>query len=150
MARPMTEREREEFLAALHVAVLSVQSDDGRPPLAVPVFYHYAPGGNLTFFTNTQGTRSRKVRLITKAQMLTFVVQQENPPYKFVMVEGSVVDAARPPEAEAMLPIVRRYMPEEYAQGFVQGELSHPDSQLVLYTVRPDRWSSTDFSEEPS
>lgn len=148
MAGPMTERQREDFLAAPHIAILSVQSDDGRPPLAVPVFYHYEPGGNLTFFTNTQGRKSRKVRLIQKAQALTFVVQQEDPPYKYVMVEGSVIDVARPPQADVMLPIVRRYMPEEFAQGFVQGELSHADSQLVLYTVRPDRWASNDFSED--
>jgi hypothetical protein len=32
------------------------------------------------------------------------------------------------------------------AQGFVQEELGRADSELVLYTVRPDRWLTFDFS----
>lgn len=44
--------------------------------------------------------------------------------------------------------VARRYLPEEYAQGFVEAELTHPTSQLVLFTVRPDRWLSFDFADE--
>jgi nitroimidazol reductase NimA-like FMN-containing flavoprotein (pyridoxamine 5'-phosphate oxidase superfamily) len=39
MPRQLTERERQEFLAEPHIGVLSVASDDDRPPLTVPVRY---------------------------------------------------------------------------------------------------------------
>ena len=47
-----------------------------------------------------------------------------------------------------MLAIARRYLPEEAAQGFVQSELARPESTLVLFTIRPDRWLTADFGED--
>jgi nitroimidazol reductase NimA-like FMN-containing flavoprotein (pyridoxamine 5'-phosphate oxidase superfamily) len=145
MPGPLTEQEREEFLAEPRVGVVSVAGDGERPPLTVPVWHAYEPGGNLSFFTGTQGRRARKIDLIERAGVLTFSVQHGEMPFKYVTVEGTVVGADRPPSAEQMLAVARRYLPEEAAQGFVEGELSHPASQLVLFTVRPDRWISFDF-----
>ena len=146
MPRPLTEHERDAFLAERHVATLSVASDSDRPPLTVPVWYGYQPGGHLTFFTGSQGRKARKSRLIEKAGALSLSVQREELPYRYVTVEGTVVQTDRPPSAEQLLAVVHRYLPEEMAQGFVQGELGRADSELVLYTVRPDRWLTFDFS----
>jgi uncharacterized protein len=148
MPRPLTKQEREAFLADIHVATLSVASDSDRPPLTIPVWYHYQPGGNVTFFTNTQGSKTRKVRLIEKAGVLSLAVQREAIPYKFVTVEGTVTKTDRSPSAEQLFVIVSRYLPEEMAQGFVKTELDRPasESELVHYTIRPDRWLSMDFS----
>lgn len=149
MTQPhMTAQEREAFLAERHIGVLSVASDDQRPPLTVPLWYGYQPGGNLTFFTGTMGRKARKTRLIDKAGVLSLNVQQEEQPYKYVTVEGTVVRVDRPPSSEQMLAIVRRYLSEEMAQGMVKAELEHPDSELVLFTIRPDRWLASDFSED--
>jgi nitroimidazol reductase NimA-like FMN-containing flavoprotein (pyridoxamine 5'-phosphate oxidase superfamily) len=148
MTRQMTEQERQEFLAEPHIGVLSVASNDDRPPLTVPVWYGYRPGGNISFFTGTQGRKARKTRLIRKAGVLSLTVQREEFPYKYVTVEGTVVGTDRPPSAERMLAVVRRYLPEEAARGFVASELEHPSSELVLFTIRPDRWLTADFAEE--
>jgi nitroimidazol reductase NimA-like FMN-containing flavoprotein (pyridoxamine 5'-phosphate oxidase superfamily) len=148
MPRQLTEQERQEFLAEPHVGVLSVASDSDRPPLTVPVFYGYQPGGNLTIFTGTQGRKARKTRLIQKAGVLSLSVQREEFPYKYVTVEGTVVRTDKPPSAEQLLAIVRRYMPEEQAQGFVKAELEFPVSELVLFTIRPDRWLTFDFADQ--
>ena len=150
MPRQMTEHERQEFLSELHVAVLSVASDGDRPPLTVPVWYGYEPGGNVTFFTGTQGRKARKTRLIEKAGVLSLAVQREEFPYRYVTVEGTVVGADRPPSAEQMLAITRRYLPEEAARGFVAAELENVGAELVLFAVRPDRWMTADFSDEAS
>jgi nitroimidazol reductase NimA-like FMN-containing flavoprotein (pyridoxamine 5'-phosphate oxidase superfamily) len=147
MTSTLNEQEREAFLAEPRVAVLSVASDDDRPPLTVPVWYGYEPGGNLTFFTGTQGWKARKTRLIEKAGVLSLSVQHAEFPYRYVTVEGTVVRADRPPTAEQALAVVRRYLPEEHAQGFVQAELGRPDSEFVLFTVRPDRWLTADFGK---
>ena len=148
MTRPMTEQEREEFLAEPHIGVVSVASDDERPPLAVPVWYGYRPGGDISFFTGTQGRKARKTRLIRRAGVLSLSVQRDEFPYRYVTVEGTVVREDRPPSAAQMLAVARRYLPEEAARGFVEAELGSPGPELVLFTVRPDRWLTADFSEE--
>ena len=148
MTRPMTEQERQEFLAEPHIGVVSVASDDDRPPLAVPVWYGYRPGGDITFFTGTQGRKARKTGLIRRAGVLSLSVQRQEFPYRYVTVEGTVVREDRPTPAEQMLAVARRYLPEEAACGFVEAELGTPGPELVLFTVRPDRWLTADFAEE--
>jgi uncharacterized protein len=143
----LTVPQSQEFLGEPRVAVLSVASDGGRPPHAVPVWYAYQPGGDISFFTSTQGRTARKVRLIERAGVVTVTVQQPEFPYKYVTVEGTVVRADRPPSAEQMLAVVRRYLPEEMAHGFVGAELGNPASRVVLFTVRPERWLSFDFGD---
>ena len=130
--------------------MLSVASDDDRPPLTVPVWYGYRPGSNISFFTGTQGRKARKTGLIRKAGVLSLSVQREEFPYKYVTVEGTVVQVDRPPSAEQMLAIARRYLPEEAARAFVTAELGHPGTELVLFTVRPDRWLTADFTDDAS
>ena len=148
MPRPLTEQERQAFLAEPHIGVLSVASGADRPPHTTPVWYAYQPGGNVTFFTGTQGRRSRKVDLIRRAGALSLTVQRDEFPYKYVTVDGTVVRTDRPPSADQVLAIVRRYLPKEAAQGVVAAELDHPAPEFVLFTVRPDRWLSFDFGDD--
>jgi uncharacterized protein len=149
MPRAMGEAEREAFLADVHVGVLSVAAGVGKAPMTMPVWYAYEPGGTITFFTGTGGRRARKSPLIEREGVVTFLAQRETVPYKYVAVEGTVVGTERPPSAALMLAVVRRYLPEETAQGFVQLELGRPPeaSELVAYRVRPDRWRTSDFSQ---
>lgn len=149
MPRPqMTVAEREAFLAEPRVAVVSVVNGDDRPPLTTPVWYHYQPGGEVTFFTNTMGRASRKARLIDRAGRLSLCVQQPEMPYRYVTVEGTVVRTDQPPAPEAFLAIARRYLPEAHAQGMLAGEQATPGPGPILYTVRPDRWLTFDLSPE--
>jgi nitroimidazol reductase NimA-like FMN-containing flavoprotein (pyridoxamine 5'-phosphate oxidase superfamily) len=147
MPRPMTEQERQAFLAEPRVAVLSVARGDDRPPHATPVWYGYRPGGEITFFTGTQGRKSRKTDLIQNAGVLSLTVQRADFPYRYVTVEGTVVRADRPPSAEQALAVVRRYLPEDQARGFVEAELAAATTEFVLFTVRPDRWLTFDFGD---
>jgi len=146
MPGPLTDAERDAFLAEPHVAVLAIPRGE-RPPHTTPVWYHHEPGGNVTFFTGTQGRRSRKAELIEAAGVVSLCVQQETFPYRYVTIEGTIIRSDRAPSAEQALAIVRRYLPEEQAQGFVAAELDHPSGEFVLYSVRPDHWHSLDFSD---
>jgi nitroimidazol reductase NimA-like FMN-containing flavoprotein (pyridoxamine 5'-phosphate oxidase superfamily) len=143
----MTTEEREAFLAEPHVGVLSVNNDGGRPPLSVPVWYSYEPGGNLTFFTGTQGRTAQKTALIERAGAISFTVQYPLPPYKYVTIEGSVIGVDRPPSAHQVLAIVRRYLPEEQAQQFTEAELGLQSPSFALFTIRPDTWLTSDFGK---
>jgi nitroimidazol reductase NimA-like FMN-containing flavoprotein (pyridoxamine 5'-phosphate oxidase superfamily) len=146
--RSLTGSEREQFLTEARVGVLSVAADaDGRPPLTVPVWYDYRPGGDVVFFTGTGGTRSRKARLLERVGAFSLNVQRADPPYRYVTVECTVVATDRAPAADAVAAIVRRYLPEDVAQGMAAAETADPDSPFVLYTARPDRWLTGDFSD---
>jgi PPOX class probable F420-dependent enzyme len=138
--KAFSEPERQEFLAALHVGVLSVAAD-GRPPASVPIWYDYTPGGNIRLST---GASSRKARLIERAGAVSLVVQHEEPPYQYVVVEGTVIDTAKPAPLDVRAAIAIRYLGEEGGREFVRSLEGH---ETVLFTIRPDRWLTADFSD---
>jgi PPOX class probable F420-dependent enzyme len=138
--RSLSESERQGFLADKHVAVLSVAAADGRPPASVPIWYDYTPDGDIRINT---GTSSRKARLIERAGVVTLVVQREEPPYQYVVVEGTVVETTRPVPVEVQEAIAIRYLGEEGGRAFVR---SMEGVEEVLFTIRPDRWLSADFT----
>jgi uncharacterized protein len=140
--KAFTDPERQEFLAALHVGVLSVAATDGRPPASVPIWYDYTPGENIRINT---GASSRKARLIERAGAATLIVQHEEPPYQYVVVEGTVIETTTPTPQEVREAIAIRYLGEEGGRAFVRS-LDGQDS--VLFTIRPDRWVTADFSDE--
>jgi nitroimidazol reductase NimA-like FMN-containing flavoprotein (pyridoxamine 5'-phosphate oxidase superfamily) len=136
-----SESARQEFLAAKHVGVLSVAADD-RPPASVPMWYGYTPGGNILINT---GASSRKAKLIEQAGAVSLVVQHEEPPYQYVVVEGTVIDTTTPAPLEVREAIAIRYLGEEGGRAFVK---SFEGNASVLFTIRPDRWITADFSGE--
>jgi nitroimidazol reductase NimA-like FMN-containing flavoprotein (pyridoxamine 5'-phosphate oxidase superfamily) len=147
MPRPLTELEREAFLADPHIAVLSLPSDDDRPPLAFPIWYGYQPGGEITYYTHRTEPKSRKLRLLHQGTAVSLCVQREELPYKYVTVEGTVVTVNEAPTAEQQFAIVRRYLSADDAQAYINGELASGVA-LVLFTIRPDRWAGFDFGED--
>ncbi|OBH81572.1 pyridoxamine 5'-phosphate oxidase family protein [Mycobacterium sp. E2989] len=137
--KAFTESERQEFLAGKHVAVLSVAAD-GRPPASVPIWYDYTPGGDIRIMT---GASSRKTRLIERAGAVTLVVQREEPPYQYVVVEGSIVETTDPAPHDVQEAIAIRFLGEEGGRAFIR---SMEGVEEVMYTIRPDRWLSADFT----
>lgn len=138
--KAFSESERQEFLADKHVAVLSVAATEGRPPASVPIWYDYTPGGNIRIMT---GASSRKARLIEQTGTVTLVVQREEPPYQYVVVEGSIVETTKPAPLDVAEAVAIRYLGEEGGRAFVR---SMEGVEEVLFTIRPDRWLSADFT----
>jgi len=134
----MTVGEREEFLAAMHIGVLAVERADG-PPVSVPVWYRYAPGGVVEFIT---GRDSEKARLLERAGHASMCAQRETLPYAYVTVEGAVEfsDASE----DDRLDIATRYLGAELGADYVAATASH-DS--VLVRLRPERWRTTDYAK---
>jgi hypothetical protein len=137
--------ERDAFMREPHVGVLSVASDDDRPPLTVPVWYAY--DGLITFFTGTDGRKARKTRLIEHAGALSFCVQKADFPYRYATAECTVVDVERTPSVDKVVAITERYLPADAARAMAEAQLSHPAGTFVLFTARPDRWSSMDVDD---
>lgn len=138
--KAFSESQRQEFLADKHVAVLSVAATEGRPPASVPIWYDYTPGGNIRIMT---GASSRKARLIERAGAVTLVVQREEPPYQYVVVEGTIVETTKPAPVDVAEAVAIRYLGEEGGRAFVR---SMEGVEEVLFTIRPDRWLSADFT----
>jgi nitroimidazol reductase NimA-like FMN-containing flavoprotein (pyridoxamine 5'-phosphate oxidase superfamily) len=83
----LTREEREEFLAQPHIAALSVNAEDARGPLTVPIWYQYTPGGEPWVLT---GVASRKTRLIEAAGYFSLMVDRSAPTARYVAVDGPV------------------------------------------------------------
>jgi len=149
MSFAMSVTEREQFLAGLHVGVLSVavkgdgEAGGGRGPLAVPVWYDYQTGGQVSVIT---GRSSRKGRAIRAAGRMSLCAQDESPPYRYVSVEGPVVvEELDPAERLAM---ARRYLGSEGGDQYVASN-PDPDREGVMFRMRPEHWVSGDFGRQP-
>jgi PPOX class probable F420-dependent enzyme len=139
MPQNMSQAEREEFLAAVHVGVLSVATGDGNGPLTVPVWYSYQPGGAVMLST---GSGTRKARAIRAAGRFSLCVQDEQPPYKYVTVEGPAV-IGDVTQAER-LALARRYLGVEGGDAYIASSPS-ADGQVAI-TLTPEHWLTADFS----
>jgi nitroimidazol reductase NimA-like FMN-containing flavoprotein (pyridoxamine 5'-phosphate oxidase superfamily) len=138
----MTRKEREEFLADLHVGIISIP-DEGRGPLTVPVWYAYQPGGELRLVT---ARASRKGRLLEKARRFSLCAQTEAAPYKYVSVEGPIVALEASDVERDLRPIARRYLGTEQGDAYItESREEHADN--VLVRMRPERWLAFDFSK---
>ena len=135
----MSRAEREEFLAGVHVGVLSVASGDGGGPLAVPVWYTYQPGGTVNVST---GRGTRKARDIGAAGRFTLCAQDERPPYKYVTVEGPAV-MADATDAER-LELARKYLGTEGGDAYLA---ANPGGSQVMIRMTPEHWLSRAYSD---
>jgi nitroimidazol reductase NimA-like FMN-containing flavoprotein (pyridoxamine 5'-phosphate oxidase superfamily) len=142
MSYTMSRKEREAYLADVHVAVLSIPTE-GRGPLSAPVWYGYEPGREVWFCT---GRDSRKGKLLRDGVQVSLCVQTETAPYKYVTVEGPVTSIA-PSDIEADLrPLARRYLGDEGGDRYVE---STADTQGggIRVAMRPSRWLSVDYGK---
>ena len=137
----MTESERQDFLDDLHVGVLGIERADG-PPLVLPVWYSYEPGGDVEVLTRAS---SLKGRLVAAAGRASLCAQQEELPYKYVSVEGSVtIDELGADAHDAVEPMAVRYLGEEMGRAYAANS-DTPDE--IRIRITPDRWFSVDYAK---
>ena len=135
----MSAAEREQFLADVHVGVLSAAMGTAGKTLVVPVWYSYHPGGLLTVLT---GRQSRKAAAIRAAGRFGLCVQDDSPPYRYVSVEGPVLREEELDPAER-LAMACRYLGSRDAIQYVTDN-PDPGRENVAFRMRPERWLSQD------
>ena len=142
MSLAMTTAEREEFLAEVHVATVTVADDDGRGPLALPLWYDYRPGGEIVVVTDTN---SRKTQLIRKAGRVTICVQVQQMPYRYASVEGPVttIDTVT---VEERWELARRYLGPEDADRYIDATRDATDRMCAIH-IRPEHWLTRDYTK---
>jgi PPOX class probable F420-dependent enzyme len=141
MARDMTEDERRAFLAeGTRTGKLATVRADGRPHV-VPIWF-VLDGDDLIFNT---GADSLKGKALRRDPRVTLCVDDERPPYAFVMVEGTVTLSD---DVEAMLPwstaIGGRYMGADRAEEF--GRRNAVDGELLVRLTPTRIVAKTDVS----
>ncbi len=140
----MTKKERESFLADLHVGVLSIP-ENGRGPLTAPVWYTYDPGGEVRFTTERS---SRKGKLLARGKRVSFVVQMETPPYKYVSVEGPVTLVETADIERDVRPLAHRYLGKEIGDGYIDSFRGmYERGETILVKIRPERWLTVDYAK---
>ncbi|NQY55906.1 MAG: pyridoxamine 5'-phosphate oxidase family protein [Ilumatobacteraceae bacterium] len=138
----MTDDERQQFLADLHVGVLGIERADG-PPLVVPVWYDYNAGGDVEVYT---GADSLKGRLAAAAARGSLCAQTESLPYKYVTVEGPVMlEPLVEADLEKLSAMAIRYLGEELGAGYAAGQSIEGQVRLRLW---PQRWLSVDYGRQ--
>ena len=142
MTLAMTRRERENFLADLHVGVISIP-DEGRGPLTVPVWYAYEPGGDLRVIT---ARTSRKGLLLEKVRRFSLCAQTEMPPYKYVSVEGPIVGVDAAHVDRDLRPLAHRYLGAEAGEAYITSTREEHVNN-ILVRMRPERWLTVDFAK---
>jgi nitroimidazol reductase NimA-like FMN-containing flavoprotein (pyridoxamine 5'-phosphate oxidase superfamily) len=143
MSLAMTKKEREAFLSDVRVGVLTV-ADGERGPLTCPVWYQYAPGGDIVFVT---GKSSRKAARLRAAGRATFLVQTEELPYKYVSVEGPVVGLDDADVDADVRPIAHRYLGKEIGDAYVTSTRVENPAGDVVVRIRPERWQTVDYAK---
>jgi len=141
----MTREEREAFLAETHVGVVAI-AEEGRAPLAVPVWYAYEPGGEIRFVT---GPSSRKGRLLKQAARASLCVQTETAPYKYVSVEGPASVGPVKDFERDVRQVAHRYLGHDLGEMYLAATADdRKKSGEVLVTIRPQRWYCVDYGKK--
>lgn len=137
----MNRAEREEFLAAPRIGVISIpRQANTQAPLTAPIWYDYEKGGELSFLT---GPNSAKGKLLEPNGRVTLVAQQEAMPYAYVSVECTVTDIRESTEEEDRT-MAHRYLGAEMGDAYVQ---ANSGSESVRVALRADRWLTVDYSK---
>lgn len=117
MPQVLSTAEREALLAEVRVAVVAIAAET-RGPLAVPVWYAYAPGGEIGLWMDGV---SAKVRHLRREGRLTLCVQDATPPYRYLSVEGRVIGIAPIDVERDLRPLVARYLGADAVDSYLDG-----------------------------
>lgn len=136
--RTRKQAEREQFLAEPHTATLSVSLGAHRGPLAVPIWYHYTPGGRPWVLT---GAGTRKAQTIEAAGFFSLMAQRLEPSRRYVAVDGAVsrIDRATDDQIENL---TRRYLDGAAAKRHI--DFLHTLGEHLVITMSPGHWLYSD------
>jgi PPOX class probable F420-dependent enzyme len=143
MADEMTPQARRAFLTSgTRTAIVATTRADGRPH-AVPVCF-VLDGDDVLFLTNEATAKGRALQRDPRA---TLVVDDETPPFAFVMIEGTAQLSRRPDDIDRVAPeIAERYDGADGIEDFVR--FAH-EALGTLVRVTPTRIVALDRVGEP-
>ena len=139
MSLAMTKSEREEFLKAVRVGVVSMNRDNAGP-LTAPIWYGYE-GEEVWFIT---GADSQKGKLMQMGDRISMVAQTETAPYQYVSVEGPIVSREPASNERDTKPMAIRYLGETAGTAYAA---QSSEAGQVLVKMKPEKWLTVDYSK---
>jgi hypothetical protein len=115
---------------------------DAVDTIAAPIWYDYSPEVGVTVVTSR---RSRKGVAIEAAGRFGIVAQTEDLPYRYVSVEGPVVEVRRCEFERDLLPLAVRYLGPDLGPRYADGWAAVPNDDHV-YVMRPEHWRAADLT----
>lgn len=127
MAQKMTKEEYNAFLSeGARTGKLATVGPDGQPHV-VPIWY-VLDGDAIIFMT---GESTAKAKHMRREPRVALCVDDESPPYAFVMVQGTVQYSPNPPEMlDWSTRIAARYMGAVLAESY--GKRNAVDGELLV------------------
>jgi hypothetical protein len=104
------------------------------------MWFEYEPGGDVQLLTAGDG---RMARLIRKAGRVSICVHADDPPYRYVSVEGPIAAIEPPVTVERRRALARRYLGPEGGDEYVT-RTADATGRIVAIRMRPDRWLAVD------
>ena len=96
------------------------------------------------------GKTSRKGRLLARAGRFSLCVQAEQPPYKYVSVEGPIVSTEAADRERDVRPLAHRYLGVEMGDRYIESTRNAPEyADNVVIRMRPARWLTVDYAKAP-
>ena len=137
----MSRAERDRFFAGRRVAVLVTIAADGRP-VPTPIWYLYRDG---LFYCRTAAD-AVKAENIRRDPRVSLCVQDERPPYRAAMVQGTA--ELRDADASLADALPRRYLGFVGAIGYKQAAEEIQQGPEITLVVKPERITTIDFTPE--
>ena len=145
MSLAMNKEERQAFLADLHVGIICIEQP-GRAPLAVPVWYQYSPEAGVSVITDHN---SLKGKCLEAAGRFTLVAQEEALPYRYVSVEGPIIETRECGPDEDIQPMALRYLQNTKQADEYTEQYRNPAAieAARVYIMRPEVWRTVDYGK---
>jgi PPOX class probable F420-dependent enzyme len=125
----------EAFVAEPRIAMLSYARRDGSPAQA-PIWYAYEDGD----FLMLTGATSPKAKAIGRNNRVSLAIQDETPPYRAVIMDGSIDISPAPSQGGLNSQLARRYFGRlggaEYEK---MSAAEYAETGIVLLRFHPER-----------
>ena len=122
----------DEFLSRTLVAVISTVDGKGHPRSA-PIWYQWEDGAAYMF----TGRRTLKWRNIMRNRVASLCVDWREPPYRSVILDGSVEEVQRP-LYDLVLSMALRYYGDKEGREFAEGYREQSED-TVIFRLLPTR-----------
>jgi len=136
---PMKKVAIEKLLRQPNIAVVAVTAPDGAPH-AVPTWYEYR-AGEVVFHT---GAEAFKFKCLSSDPRVTLVVDTRKPPYKCVILKGTVTMTQGTDDARVKRMAVA-YLGKKNGEAYAK---SLKGESLVIVRFKPAHVVSWDYSSE--
>ena len=139
----MSRAEREAFLAATHVGIVSI-AEPGRGPLTVPVWYRYERGGAVRFVTGAQLAQGRAHPRRPAASASACRPRRHR---TSTSASRGRRRSASPTTSATSAKWRIRYLGKQMGEMYLAMMAAEPEPAALLVIMQPERWYSVDYSK---